>query len=1541
MTRSCKSSHVPFRCSSHFFSRQTPSSIRPLSTLDLKKRRLSGRDQILSGGEHLIDGVPFGRHRLKVYRGRPAVHIAPRKRRRLNYDQDRDADKFDDYFNEDEDLDVYTGSRPPHQDDKEEGERLLLTQYGNKPNVRRVRFPASATSGVESTESEGSADEESAADNENEEDDDDDQENTFNPDLQELADELKDLRALAEEEARDQSPSEVDGHERFHTPSENVREHAEEQDVSSLGDKDLITPRTRSARQTRSHSLASQKSTAGRGSRGLDAMESKVTAHPPTSSFDSSLLDKITAIRSAFPQVSSRDCQKLLIKHGKDVSKTWRTLEKSLTPRQGLAETMVLNTQLELPREVRIVSSPVRELAGHLGEVSRIDEDEESNSSSGEEDGSDASASSSDEKDDSDESGNDSSSEATPTRLSTRAKKVVQDGSEDSSEDSSSDSDSGSQSEDDDHCPQQDTKEERCGQKPVREVDSLHSSSEESSSSNSSSDSEAPAIRRANARPNRQLVIQSSQTSPASSKAAKASSKEASARTEKDLFALNKTATVEDPRYSSDLEMDHCEAQSGRPTAEAATMPSTRATSKAASQTKLDLIPASQASTQQSVPPGQGKTRTQRRNQRRRLENQRKKAALEAASSDYHQSQDSAMSEMLMAKKNALLQTLGSQSQVVSEGASDASPPVQKFPKSTDTLSKGPDDWKLKISYRAVECVQKDIVDISEPPFPFYQRWDPQLRQDSQSTSKRRNKRKARDSSQFYDSSSQPSHKKRREDEHSRQIIDEYSYQDETTTFLTNQDDVTLNYDVTFNPDDDQPPVKKIEYADDLPQIPEHISSLPELLLKDLAAGAIVAWKQLLCTEATNWQPQLSEYMTAVVIEADIVKGHLQVQLAKRDRDVGKNEKKFDEETGQRIYGKFEVPDEDEEEEEDQGFRDLVLSQMMHARLLMSAVQPYKDQATGDAEDCHVPGEGKNGDDPDQVPQLPELGFEVADSQPRRNSHGVSGTSGSDQNQSRTLDHGTQSRKDQQAPNESQDMDADDDASPSGAIDESFIAETNHDIQMGEEEDDPAVSVPVIGELSISDERREEISQLMKAEGFRQEVRSSIDQSSFLRLGSPSRQLEEEYASSLHHKASSRAASTREASSEAPSEYGSKDPSQQMNQQFMEVDADAFHSAPQTPRIQHPSSDGPEDQQTRKIRPSTERMESSQVTEVSAQSGRQPDDNFIAHSDDLGVEPPTESPGVVTFDDVDDEVMGDLNTPNGPAVQAQTPTQQVLNDDLQTVSATKAAASRSSLQGPVSSPLGSVSSSASTESFPDIEVLWARMATKKFKESPIQVKNEPSSQVHMPPSGEDLPQPVPAAIPQRDIKEEFRSSPAQSTRSSKKGKGNDSTNSTPKAKSKVTTFDASVSPPALSKLRQKSKPSPSPESASKKVRNPKGKGNKPSGPAFSIPEGSQVVSLMTSSPEPQPEPEDEPEYTELYAEDSLDEDYHGDSFNSQQASQKKTRWSSKSSSRAKRGASVPVAESKESTINTNWVPGSQGPSCKASGRFGGRWSIGL
>ncbi|KAI8630059.1 hypothetical protein F5Y19DRAFT_70147 [Xylariaceae sp. FL1651] len=61
--------------------------IRALERDDHRRRRISGRHQISSDGRHLIDGVPFGRPRLKMPSDRPPVRIPPRKRVRLTYDQ--------------------------------------------------------------------------------------------------------------------------------------------------------------------------------------------------------------------------------------------------------------------------------------------------------------------------------------------------------------------------------------------------------------------------------------------------------------------------------------------------------------------------------------------------------------------------------------------------------------------------------------------------------------------------------------------------------------------------------------------------------------------------------------------------------------------------------------------------------------------------------------------------------------------------------------------------------------------------------------------------------------------------------------------------------------------------------------------------------------------------------------------------------------------------------------------------------------------------------------------------------------------------------------------------------------------------------------------------------------------------------------------------------------------------------------------------------------------------------------------------------------
>ena len=57
--------------------------IRPLASQEVTEQELGGRRQIRADGRHLIDGIAWGRKRLKSDTGRPEVDIPPRKKRRL------------------------------------------------------------------------------------------------------------------------------------------------------------------------------------------------------------------------------------------------------------------------------------------------------------------------------------------------------------------------------------------------------------------------------------------------------------------------------------------------------------------------------------------------------------------------------------------------------------------------------------------------------------------------------------------------------------------------------------------------------------------------------------------------------------------------------------------------------------------------------------------------------------------------------------------------------------------------------------------------------------------------------------------------------------------------------------------------------------------------------------------------------------------------------------------------------------------------------------------------------------------------------------------------------------------------------------------------------------------------------------------------------------------------------------------------------------------------------------------------------------------
>lgn len=238
------------------------------------------------------------------------------------------------------------------------------------------------------------------------------------------------------------------------------------------------------------------------------------------------------------------------------------------------------------------------------------------------------------------------------------------------------------------------------------------------------------------------------------------------------------------------------------------------------------------------------------------------------------------------------------------------------------------DSWREKISYRAVECCHDGIV-LSEPPFPFVQRWDPQ----QQYSSMRKRKRKRPSQSHYEDY----------ED-------DSLVYDDQPAKTTSNKKKKKAQKNKS---DGDGGPELPHGHTDDgrvekdLPPLPSDLTSLVPLTRDAVIPGQLVTWKQLSMSKATSWQPQMASF-TGVIVEGSDANS-IKVVLARRDREI--NEHVYDEHTGQRVYEKFEAPslDEDEEDDEaDDGHRTVSWLEMMEPRLIPgSAPTGFVDSTNG------------------------------------------------------------------------------------------------------------------------------------------------------------------------------------------------------------------------------------------------------------------------------------------------------------------------------------------------------------------------------------------------------------------------------------------------------------------------------------------------------------------------------------------------------------------------------------------------------------------
>ncbi|KAK3701621.1 hypothetical protein LTR37_015372 [Vermiconidia calcicola] len=226
--------------------------------------------------------------------------------------------------------------------------------------------------------------------------------------------------------------------------------------------------------------------------------------------------------------------------------------------------------------------------------------------------------------------------------------------------------------------------------------------------------------------------------------------------------------------------------------------------------------------------------------------------------------------------------------------------------------------WREKIHLTAVECCEEGVT-LSTPPFPFYQRWDPQQRKKKSGSrvsgtymagTKRTRKGTSTQHEETYD-------------KYNANGYGDYLDYDDAEYDAAEEEDEYWEEGALLDGDE--------EADDGFPVLPVDVSEIPTLTETEARKDDFISFNELACDESTEWQPKMVTRV-AKLIEAPSAGSEEKtwtIQLSMKDRKP----KLFDEE-GNRVYSKFEMPDE-ESEAEDDGTKAVVWSELGDVRLLL------------------------------------------------------------------------------------------------------------------------------------------------------------------------------------------------------------------------------------------------------------------------------------------------------------------------------------------------------------------------------------------------------------------------------------------------------------------------------------------------------------------------------------------------------------------------------------------------------------------------------
>ncbi|KAF4120074.1 hypothetical protein GMORB2_3485 [Geosmithia morbida] len=832
--------------------------IRSLLVEDLRRRRISGRHQISNDGVHLVDGVPFGRNRMP--RNRPTFSLPPRKRARITYDPTDEDDDGEDY---DEDGD----------DEMDEPVQLLLDD--SRRRTSNTERPSTTNFGTLHN-------------------DDDDEDYEYVP-----GDALDD-------DADNEGDS---GH-----VEEGEKEELDEEIRLLQADSDIVG----GSDWEREHRAIDKKED-------HDDSPSHGTSQPLLREIPPAA---ISALQAAFPLTSATIIEATLQRHKASIYQSYSELAATNDPVSTFEEVLdAFFTARFQPNTSDENSGLLPEIEQDTGGGVGIQEVTEVSSTSDSE---------SESSDAHDESHDDDGAAPKPDNTSSASDESMSD-----SDDSDSDF---SESDASKSAPKQDQTE------PPPQLDEQATSE---SDSDSDSDSEFD-----------------SDSNAGSGDSPKSSDSDNNSDSSSDDDSSDDSDSQSQPEVASSKSADNTKSNS-KPAEK-----STKISQEQPAQSKGDV-----QAQQKTVAPGQGLSRTQKRNARRKIAKRlrgaqtagginapaqpqklqsqldletlqqdllaRKQALLDAmvdtSSNDQYESaneektsDEPAVEEQstprlrvdMDAGRRLLLGALGfsnpkkkaDEEKIKKDLIKDVRPVKnhrQEETSAPEPLVNGQDDesWRSKITYRAVECC-RDGMCLSEPPFPFVQRWDPQQQYNAMRKRTRGSQNHHRDTSHYEDESymevevsknNKKKNKARHQDVPPKKSID----------------NMELNYEDVPMSAQEGDKGESSDSEDDLPPLPSDISTLPLLEESQVQPGMVV----------------LS--ITGLVVAMNDNK-ELHLVLAKRDRE--EDQKVYDEQTGQRIYDKFEVPDDsDEEGEDDEETRNghiyVPWAEMMDARILAPAAR--------------------------------------------------------------------------------------------------------------------------------------------------------------------------------------------------------------------------------------------------------------------------------------------------------------------------------------------------------------------------------------------------------------------------------------------------------------------------------------------------------------------------------------------------------------------------------------------------------------------------